>query len=159
MKIYEVNCTVHGMIVWIKCVIKMSVLQSITFQILKQTSTIMMTNWISNFIMLYQCFTFEKPRRTINRSPEFKMIWGSDFYFFFIHQVAFYVIRVVALLRNRVMQLVLQSDLFGCAVTYLASHKHLDRVCTSKHITYYVSHLVSIMNVFSRFMRPAPGML
>ena len=28
MKIYEINCTVHGMIVWIKCVIKMYVLQS-----------------------------------------------------------------------------------------------------------------------------------
>ena len=43
MKIYEINSTVHGMIVWIKCVIEMYVLQSITFQILKQTLTIMMT--------------------------------------------------------------------------------------------------------------------
>ena len=31
MKIYEINCTEHGMIVWIKCFIKMYVLQSITF--------------------------------------------------------------------------------------------------------------------------------
>ena len=43
MKIYEINCTEHGMIVWIKRFIKMYVLQSITFQILKQTLTIMMT--------------------------------------------------------------------------------------------------------------------
>ena len=40
MKIYEINGTVHGMIVWIKRVIKMYVLQSITFQILEQTLTI-----------------------------------------------------------------------------------------------------------------------
>ena len=31
----------------------MYVLQSITFQILKQTSTIMMTKYMSNFLMLY----------------------------------------------------------------------------------------------------------
>ena len=43
MKIYEINCTVQGIIVWIKYVIKIYVLQSITFQILKQTLTIMMT--------------------------------------------------------------------------------------------------------------------
>ena len=42
MKKYEISCTVHGMIVRIKCVIKIKVLQSITFQILKQTLTIMM---------------------------------------------------------------------------------------------------------------------
>ena len=66
---------------------------------------------------------------------------------------------MAAPLCNRVMWLVLQSDLFGYAVTYLALRKDLDRVCTSKHITYYVSHLIGIMNVFSRFMRPAPGML
>ena len=64
--------------------------------------------------------------------------------------MAFCVIRMVC---NCVMRLVLQSEFFGYAVTYLAPHKHLDRVCTSKHITYYVSHL--IMNVLSCFMRPA----
>ena len=55
--------------------------------------------------------------------------------------------------------LVLQSGLFGYAITYLAPRKHLDRVCTSKHMIYYVSHLISVMNVLSRFMGPAPGML
>jgi len=81
------------------------------------------------------------------------------FYFFFIHQVAFYVIHMAAPLCDRVMRLVLQSDLFGYAVTYLPPRKHLDRVCPSKHIIYYVSHLISVNNVLSRFMRPAPGML
>ena len=41
-------------------------------------------------------------------------------------------------------------------VTQLLTHrKHLDRVWISKHIIYYVSHLINIMNVLSRFMRPA----
>ena len=60
---------------------------------------------------------------------------------------------------NRVMRLFLQNDVFGYAVTYLTPRKHLDRVCTSKHIIYYVSHLISGMNILSRFMRPAPGVL
>ena len=55
---------------------------------------------------------------------------------------------------NRIMRLVLQSDFFRLH-SYLAPRKHLDRVCTSKHIIYYVSHLISVMNVLSRFMRPA----
>ena len=41
----------------------------------------------------------------------------------------------------------------------LKPRKHLDRVRTSKHIIYYVSHLISVMNVPSRFMRPVPGVL
>ena len=61
--------------------------------------------------------------------------------------------------RHCVMWLVLQSDLFGYTVTYLVPRKHLDRVCTSKHIIYYVSHLISVMNVLSCSMRPAPGVL
>ena len=65
---------------------------------------------------------------------------------FFIHQVASCVIRMAAPLCNRVIRLVLQSGLFGYAVTYLAPHKHLDRVCASKQIIYYVSHLISVMN-------------
>ena len=60
---------------------------------------------------------------------------------------------------NGVMRLVLESNLFGYAFTYLAPRKHLDCVCTSKHIIYYVSHLISVMKVPSRFMRPAPGVL
>ena len=64
---------------------------------------------------------------------------------------------MVAPLCNRVMQLVLQSDLYGYAVTYLAPRKHLDRVCASKHIIFYVSHLIGIMNVISRFTKLAPG--
>ena len=47
---------------------------------------------------------------------------------FFIHHMAFYVIRMAAALCNHVMRLVLQSDLFGYAVTYLAPRKHLDHV-------------------------------
>ena len=45
-----------------------------------------------------------------------------------------------------VMRLVLQSNLFGYALTYLAPRKDLVRVCGSKHIIYYVSHLISVMN-------------
>ena len=56
---------------------------------------------------------------------------------------------MVAPLCYRIMRLVLQSDLFGYAVNYLAPRKHLDRVCTSKHIIYCVSHLISVMNVLS----------
>ena len=73
--------------------------------------------------------------------------------------MAFYVICMAAPLCNPVMRLVLQSDLFGYAVNYLAPRKHLDRVCTSKHIIYYVSHFISVINVLSRFMGPAPGVL
>ena len=73
--------------------------------------------------------------------------------------MAFYVIPMVAPLCNRVMWLVLQSDLFGYAVTYLAPRKYLDHVCTSKHIINYVSHLISVMNILSRLTRPAPGVL
>ena len=61
---------------------------------------------------------------------------------------------MVAPLYNHVIRLVLQSDLFGCAVTYLAvtylaPRKHLDHICTYKHIIYCVSHLISVMNVLS----------
>ena len=46
--------------------------------------------------------------------------------------------------------MVLQSYLFGYAVIYLAPRKHLeDRVGTPKHIIYYVSLLISVMNVLS----------
>ena len=78
---------------------------------------------------------------------------------FFTHQVVFRVLRMVALLYNHVMRLVLQSDHFGYTVTYLAPRKHLDHICTSNYIIYYASHLISIMNILSRFMRPAPGVL
>ena len=88
----------------------------------------------SDHTQIYQTFTFEKPSK-------FEGVICTSF---FIHQVAFYVIHMVVPLCNRVMWLVLQSDLFGYAVTYLAPHKHLDRVCTSKHIIYYVSHLISV---------------
>ena len=94
-----------------------------------------------------QCFTFEKPRRAIHRSHKGEIIWGSDLYFFCIHQVAVYVIRLAAPLCNSVKLLALQSDLFDYAVTYLAPRKHMDRVCTSKRIIYYVSHRISVMNV------------
>ena len=63
--------------------------------------------------------------------------------------MAFYVIHKAAPLCNRVMRLVLQRDLFGYAVTYLAPRKHLDRIYTSKRIIYYVSHLINVMNVLS----------
>ena len=56
---------------------------------------------------------------------------------------------MAAPLCNHVIRLVLQSDLFGCAVTYLAPCKHLDHICTCKHIIYHVSHLISVMNVLS----------
>ena len=46
---------------------------------------------------------------------------------FFPHQVAFYVIRMAVPLCNRVMWLVLQSDLFNYSVTYLTPRKHLDQ--------------------------------
>ena len=73
--------------------------------------------------------------------------------------MVFYVIRRAAPLCNHVMRLVLQSNLFGHAVTYLAPRKHLDRLCISKHIIYYVNHLIRVMNVLSRFMRPDSGVL
>ena len=63
--------------------------------------------------------------------------------------MAFCVIHMAAPLFNRVIRLFLHSDLFSYAVIYLAPRKHLDRICTSKHIIYCVSHLISVMNVLS----------
>ena len=80
--------------------------------------------------------------------------------FVFIHQVVFYVICVVAPLYNRVMWLFLQS---GFLITQLLTYRlvfaqtsmfayvHLNKSFTMS--------VISIKNVLSRFIRPAPGML
>jgi len=74
--------------------------------------------------------------------------------------VAFYVIHMVAPLYNHVMWLVLQSDFFNYALTYIAFCVCINiygRMCTSKQIVNYVSHLNSIKNMLSHFMSLVTG--
>ena len=65
---------------------------------------------------------------------------------------------MVAPLYNRVMWLVSKSDFKNCAVTYLTACVCVNtygHICTSNQKMYYVSHLISVKNVLSHFMRLA----